>query len=196
MNDSSIYSAAEAAALMCAGKLTALRLAEDCLARISKRERETEAWSYINPAQVLAQAKACDAEPRRSPLHGVPIGVKDNIDTSDMPTEYGSPIYAGHRPRSDAACVAILRSAGAVIMGKTVLPEFALHYPGKTRNPHTPAHTPGGSSSGAAASIADFMVPLGVCTQGGGSTIRPAAYCGVVGFKPSYNVVNRVGAKP
>jgi len=190
------YSVAEAVALMSAGKLTSRRLAEDCLERIDQRESEVGAWTYINPQQVLAQARACDREPRRSLLHGIPVGVKDIIDTSDMPTEYGSPIYAGYQPRSDAACISILRNAGAIIMGKTVLTEFAQGIPGKTRNPHNLKHTPGGSSSGSAAAVADFMTPLALSTQGAGSTLRPAAYCGIVGFKPTFNVINRAGVKP
>jgi len=126
----------------------------------------------------------------------VPVGIKDIIDTCDMPTEYGSPIYAGHRPRADAACVAMLREAGAVIMGKTVTFELAAFHWARTRNPHNLEHTPGGSSSGSAAAVADFMVPLALGTQTGGSTIRPAAFCGVVGYKPSFNLINRAGVKP
>lgn len=196
MGDSNMYTVGAAAALMDSGKLTATRLAEDCLARIDAREKDIGAWAYFDPELVLAQARARDREPRRSPLHGIPVGVKDIIDTADMPTEYGSPIYAGHRPRSDAACVAILRNAGAIIMGKTVTVEFAMGQSGKTRNPHNPAHTPGGSSSGSAAAVADFMVPLALGTQTGGSVLRPAAYCGVVGFKPTFNVINRAGVNP
>ena len=113
-----------------------------------------------------------------------------------MPTEYGSPIYAGHRPRADAACVTLLRNAGAVIMGKTVTAEFAMSHPGKTRNPLNTAHTPGGSSSGSAAAVADHMVPLALGTQTGGSVLRPAAFCGIVGFKPTFDAINTVGVKP
>src|SRR6185436_13437383 len=119
----------------------------------------------------------------------------DIIDTADMPTEYGSPIYDGHRPRADAACVALLREAGAVIMGKTVTVELAAFHYARTRNPHNLAHTPAGSSSGSGAAVADFMVPAALGTQTGGSTIRPAAFCGVVGYKPSYNLINRAGVK-
>ena len=196
MTDSSEYAVAEAAALMESGRLTATRLAEDCLARIAEREKEVEAWAFLDPKLVLAQASARDREARRSPLHGIPVGIKDIIDTADLPTEYGSPIYAGHRPRWDAACVAILRKAGAVVMGKTVTVEFAMGQPGKTRNPHNPGHTPGGSSSGSAAAVADYMVPLALGTQTGGSVIRPAAYCGTVGFKPTFNTINRAGVLP
>src|SRR5918994_2044709 len=191
MNDSNRYSAAETAALIASGKLTAVKLAEDCLARVAVREETVQAWSYIDPQQVLADARARDAESPRSPLHGIPVAIKDIIDTADMPTEYGSPIYAGHRPRADASCVTLLRNAGAVIMGKTVTAEFAMSHPGKTCNPLNTAHTPGGSSSGSAAAVADFMVPLALGTQTGGSTIRPASYCGAVGCKPSFGSINR-----
>src|SRR5215210_8154663 len=128
----------EAAALIASGKLTAVKLAEDSLARVAAREEAVQAWSYIDPQQVLADARARDAEKPRSPLHGIPVAIKDIIDTADMPTEYGSPIYVGHRPRADAACVTLLRDAGAVIMGKTVTAEFAMSHPGKTRNPLDP----------------------------------------------------------
>ncbi len=190
------YSATEAAALIASGKLTAVKLAEDCLARVAAREEAVQAWAHIDPQQVLAAARARDAEKPRGPLHGVPVAIKDIIDTADMPTAYGSPIYAGHRPRADAACVTLLKNAGAVIMGKTVTAEFAMAHPGKTRNPHNPAHTPGGSSSGSAAAIADFMAPLALGTQTGGSVLRPAAFCGIVGFKPSFDAINAVGVKP
>jgi amidase len=178
------------------GKHTAVRLAETCLARIEAREKDVRAWAHIDPEQVLAQARARDREAPRSALHGIAVGVKDIIDTCDMPTEYGSPIYAGHRPKADAACVALLREAGAVIMGKTITVELAAFHWAPTRNPHNLAHTPGGSSSGSAAAVADFMVPLALGTQTGGSTIRPAAYCGVLGYKPSFNLINRAGVKP
>jgi Asp-tRNA(Asn)/Glu-tRNA(Gln) amidotransferase A subunit family amidase len=191
---------AEAHARMNAGKLTAVQLAEACLARVSAREADVRAWVHINADEVLAQARACDAEQRRgarkSALHGIPVGIKDIIDVAGMPAEYGSPIYAGHRASADAACVVALRKAGAIIMGKTVTTEFAMRHPNKTRNPLNLAHTPGGSSSGSAAGVADFMMPLGLGTQTGGSVLRPSSYCGVVGFKPSFCVINRVGVKP
>ena len=196
MKETNRYSAVEAATLIASGKLTAVKLAEDCLARIEAREAAVQAWAYIDPRQVLAQARARDAESPRSPLHGVPVAIKDIIDTADMPTEYGSPIYAGHRPRADAACVALLRNAGAVIMGKTVTAEFAMSHPGKTRNPLNTAHTPGGSSSGSAAAVADGMAPLALGTQTGGSVLRPAAFCGIVGFKPTFDAINPAGVKP
>lgn len=189
-------SIAEAHARMTAGTLTAVQLAEACLARVAAREPEVRAWVHINADDVLAQARACDAMPRRSPLHGIPMGIKDIIDVAGLPAEYGSPIYAGNRAVADAACVSALRKAGAIIMGKTVTTEFAMRHPNKTRNPLNLAHTPGGSSSGSAAGVADGMMPLGLGTQTGGSVLRPASYCGVVGFKPSFCVINRAGVKP
>jgi Asp-tRNA(Asn)/Glu-tRNA(Gln) amidotransferase A subunit family amidase len=145
---------------------------------------------------VLAAARRRDAEPPRGPLHGIPIAVKDLIETVDMPTAYGSPIYRGHRPAADASCVALARAAGAVVLGKTVTTEFATFTPGKTANPRNPAHTPGGSSSGSAAAVADGMAPLAFGTQTAGSVIRPGAYCGCVAYKPSFGLINRAGAKP
>ena len=196
MGSSNLYSVTEAAALMAAGKLTAVQLVEDCLSQIEKRENDVQAWAYLDPDRVLTLARASDRTSRRSLLHGIPIAIKDNIDTADMPTEYGSPIYAGHRPQWDAACVVALKNAGALIMGKTVTVEFAMRHPGKTRNPHNTSHTPGGSSSGSAASVADYMVPLALGTQTGGSVIRPSSFCGIVGLKPTFNVINRAGVKP
>jgi Asp-tRNA(Asn)/Glu-tRNA(Gln) amidotransferase A subunit family amidase len=167
-----------------------------CLDRIALREATVEAWAFLDPEAALARARARDRESVRGPLHGLPVGIKDIMDTADMPTAYGTPIYAGYRPRADAACVALLRAAGAVPIGKTVTTEFATTFAGKTRNPHDAARTPGGSSSGSAAAVADLMVPAALGTQTMGSVIRPAAYCGVVGFKPSFGMVNRAGIKP
>src|SRR4051812_25945452 len=195
MDETNRRSAAEAAALIASGKLTAVKLAEDYLARIATREEAVQAWVHIDPQQVLADARARDAEKPRSPLHGIPVAIKDIIDTADMPTAYGSPIYVGHRPRTDAACVTLLKNAGAVIMGKTVTAEFAMSHPGKTRNPLNAEHTPGGSSSGSAAAVADGMVPIALGTQTGGSVLRPAAFCGIVGFKPTFGAINRAGLK-
>ena len=154
-----------------------------------------QAWEYLDRDGALKQARAADAGPPRGLLHGLPVGVKDLIDTVDMPTTYGSQVYAGHRPAWDAACVALMRAAGGIVMGKTVTTEFAGMYPGKTRNPHNPGHTPGGSSSGSAAAVADYMVPLAFGSQTAGSVIRPAAFCGVVGYKPSFGLISRVGVK-
>src|SRR4051812_3777724 len=167
-----------------------------CLDRIAAREGTVKAWVHLDADAALAHARALDKEPSRGPLHGVPVGIKDVIDTSDMPTEYNSKIYAGHRPRADAAVVALLRRAGCVILGKTATAEFAFSTAPATTNPHNAAHTPGGSSSGSAAAVADRMVPLALGTQTGGSVIRPAAFCGAIGFKPSYGSVNRTGVKP
>jgi Asp-tRNA(Asn)/Glu-tRNA(Gln) amidotransferase A subunit family amidase len=168
----------------------------DCLARIEAREPQVEAWAYLDPELALTQARALDRAPSRGPLHGVPIGVKDIFDTADMPTEMGSPIYRDNRTRNDAACVAWLRAAGAVILGKTVTCEFASPTPSRTKNPHNAGHTPGGSSSGSGAAVADWHVPAALGTQTGGSVLRPAAYCGVFGFKPTYGTFSRQGVKP
>ena len=171
------------------------KLVGACLERISEREKEVHAWAWINPEKALAEARQRDREAPRSALHGVPVGIKDVIDTADMPTEYNSPIYRGHQPKWDAACVALLRRAGCVILGKTATTEFANNHPAPTRNPHNLAHTPGGSSSGSAAAVADRMVPLALGTQTGGSVIRPGAYCGVAACKPSFGSINRAGLK-
>lgn len=186
---------AEAARAIREKRLSAVELAEDCLAHIARREVLIGAWTHIDGEAMLAQAKACDARPPLGALHGVPIAIKDIIDTADMPTGYGSPIYDGHRPRMDAACVSLLKRAGAVIAGKTVTTEFAFFRPGKTRNPCNPAHTPGGSSSGSAAAVADAMVPGALGSQTAGSLIRPASYCGVVGYKPTYGDFDLTGVK-
>src|SRR5499426_1135855 len=178
-----------------AGKFTAEAVTRDCLERIKAREDAVKAWATVDADHALAQARALDRGLRRGALHGVPIGVKDVIDTFDLPTEMGSAIYKGNRAACDAACVAVSRAAGAVILGKTVTAEFAGMFPGPTTNPHNPAHTPGGSSSGSAAAVADMMVPAAFGTQTGGSVLRPASYCGVVGYKPTFNLINRSGIK-
>jgi amidase len=188
-------SCAEIAHGIAAGKFTADAVVRDCLARIEAREPTVKAWATIDPELAIRQARALDRGPSRGALHGVPVGVKDIIDTADLPTEMGSAIYKGHRPFSDAACVAVARAAGAVIFGKTVTAEFAGMFPGPTANPHDPAHTPGGSSSGSAAAVADYMVPVALGTQTGGSVLRPASYCGVIGYKPTFNLINRAGIK-
>jgi amidase len=187
-------SATEAVARIEAGTLTAEMLVRDCLDRIAEREPVVKAWAFHDPAQAISQARAADAI-GTGLLCGVPIGVKDIIDTCDMPTGHNSPIFEGKVPFGDAACVALCRSANAVIMGKTVTTEFANRHPGPTTNPHNPAHTPGGSSSGSAAAVADGHVPLAFGTQTGGSVIRPAAYCGVIGYKPTFGDFSRVGIK-
>ncbi|HXX83615.1 MAG TPA: amidase [Casimicrobiaceae bacterium] len=166
-----------------------------CLARIEERDHEVRAWAYVDRELALEQARACDRSKPRGCMHGVPIGVKDVLDTADMPTQMGSPIYAGHRPRADATCVSLLRQAGAVILGKTVTCEFAGMTAAQTRNPLDFEHTPGGSYSGSAAAVADFMVPAAFGTQTGGSVLRPAAFCGVFGFKPTFGRYSRTGLK-
>ena len=195
MSELNLLTAAQAAREITAGRITSEALVRDCLERIAQRDAEVQAWVYLDPEAAIAQARAIDKTTTHGPLAGVPAGFKYVIDTSDMPTQYNSPIYTGYRPRADAASVALLREAGGVVLGKTVTTEFATRTPGPTRNPHNLAHTPGGSSSGSAAAVADFMAPLAFGTQTGGSTIRPSAYCGIVGYKPSFNTINRAGLK-
>jgi Asp-tRNA(Asn)/Glu-tRNA(Gln) amidotransferase A subunit family amidase len=187
--------ATEAAQAIARGTMTSVELVQACLDRIHAREADIGAWTHLDDQAALAQAQACDQRPAQGPLHGVPVGIKDIIDTYDMPTGYGSPIYAGHQSAGDASCVAMLRAAGAVILGKTVTTEFAMYTPGKTANPHNPAYTPGGSSSGSAAAVADAMVPLALGTQTAGSIIRPASYCGAVGYKPTHGNFPIAGIK-
>jgi Asp-tRNA(Asn)/Glu-tRNA(Gln) amidotransferase A subunit family amidase len=196
MTDPRLLTAREAAAQIAEHRLTAEALVAAYLDRIEARESVVGAWQHLDRDQAVARARQRDREIPRGPLHGIPIAVKDLIDTFDMPTAYGSPIYRGHRPAADASCVALARAAGAIVLGKTVTTEFATFTPGKTANPHNPAHTPGGSSSGSAAAVADGMSPLGFGTQTAGSVIRPASYCGCVGYKPSFGMINRAGIKP
>jgi Asp-tRNA(Asn)/Glu-tRNA(Gln) amidotransferase A subunit family amidase len=189
--------AAAAAARMAQGALASVELVGACLERIRQVEPSVQAWQFLDEAHALAQARAAD-ERRRSgepvgPLCGIPIGVKDIIDTADMPTENGTVLHKGRTPRADAAVVAKLRAAGAVIMGKTVTTECAYFNPGKTRNPHNPGHTPGGSSSGSAAAVAAQMVPLALGSQTAGSVIRPGAFCGDYAFKPTHGLIPRTG---
>jgi Asp-tRNA(Asn)/Glu-tRNA(Gln) amidotransferase A subunit family amidase len=186
-------SASEAAARLASGAITSEALVRDCLARIEARDPEVGAWAYLDGAYAIEQARARDRESSRGLLHGVPIGIKDILDTVDMPTGHGSPIYAGDRPGRDSACVAAVRKGGMVILGKTVTTEFASPYPAGTRNPHDATRTPGVSSSGSAASVADYMVPLANGTQTGGSVIGPAASCGVYGYKASLDGLDRSG---
>jgi Asp-tRNA(Asn)/Glu-tRNA(Gln) amidotransferase A subunit family amidase len=190
-------SATEAARLIREGRITSVELVQGCLERVREVDEAVQAWAFLDPEHALAQARAAD-EYRMSgqpvgALHGVPVGLKDIIDTADMPTENGSVLHAGRMPSRDASIVSLLRAAGAIVMGKTVTTEFATRTPGKTRNPHDPAHTPGGSSSGSAAAVAAGMVPLALGSQTTGSTIRPAAFCGVYGFKPTHGLIPRHG---
>jgi amidase len=181
--------AAEAVRRLRSGALGAERLAEACLARIAAEEPRVEAWQWLEPERVLAEARRIDRLDPRPPLAGLPVGVKDIIDTADLPTECGTPLRRGRRPAADARCVARLRAAGGIVLGKTVTTELAFFGPGKTRNPRDPSRTPGGSSSGSAAAVAALMVPAALGTQTAGSVIRPAAYCGVVGMKPTYGLL-------
>ncbi len=188
-------SATSAARKLAAREITAAALLADCIERIAEREAQVHAWTFLDTEPAMRRAHALDAQGASGLLHGLPIAVKDLMDTFDMPTAYGSTIYAGHRPSWDAACVAMARAAGAIVVGKTVTTEFATFHPGPTCNPTDPRHTPGGSSSGSAAAIADWMVPLAFGTQTAGSIVRPAAFCGIVGYKPTFGMVTRVGVK-
>jgi amidase len=187
--------ATEIAAAVNAGKTSCEAVVRACLDHINLREPYVQAWQYLDREQVIGQAIALDKTGARGPLIGVPFGIKDIIDTMDMPTEYGSPIYKGNQPRNEAACVALGRKAGGILMGKTVTTEFANRYPGKTRNPFDPARTPGGSSSGSAAAVGDHMVPLAIGTQTTGSTIRPASYCGAFGYRPTWGDLRCSGVR-
>jgi Asp-tRNA(Asn)/Glu-tRNA(Gln) amidotransferase A subunit family amidase len=197
----STLSAVEAARRVQEGLLTSEELVGACLERIRQTEPTVQAWAFLDEEHALNQARAADsrklnaAEPV-GPLHGVPVGIKDIIDTADMATENGTVLHSGRWPRQDAALVRMLKAAGAIIIGKTVTTECAYFHPGKTRNPWNPEHTPGGSSSGSAAAVAASMVPLAVGTQTNGSVIRPAAFCGVYGFKPSHGLIPRTGVLP
>jgi Asp-tRNA(Asn)/Glu-tRNA(Gln) amidotransferase A subunit family amidase len=188
--------AAAAAARIREKTLTSETLVRSCLERIAARDAEVRAWTHIDPAYAIAQARELDKRPAMGPLHGLPFGVKDMIDTADMPTTYNSPLYQGHRPAKDAGCVAVVRLSGALILGKTDTVEFAAGgRKALTRNPHNLAHTPGGSSSGSGAAVASYMTPLAFGTQTGGSHIRPASFNGIYGLKPTWGAVTREGAK-
>ena len=190
-------SACDAAGAIRDGVISSEDLVAACLARVRETDGEVQAWAYLDPEHALRQARALDHHRREGgalgPLHGVPVGIKDIMDTADMPTEDGTVLHAGRTPAEDASVVTLLRAAGAVIMGKTVTTECATYTPGKTRNPHNPEHTPGGSSSGSAAAVAAGMVPLALGSQTNGSVIRPAAFCGVYGFKPTHGLITRGG---
>jgi len=191
------HSATEAIGKIRDGEITSEELVQACLDRIEQADGKIEAWAYLKPEYALDQARTLDAQRAEGgpvgPLHGIPVGVKDIFDTESMPTENGTVLDSGRQPIVDCRVVSLLEEAGAVIMGKTVTTELAVLGPGKTKNPHNPAHTPGGSSSGSAAAVASYMVPLAIGTQTNGSVIRPASYCGVVGFKPSHGLIPRSG---
>ncbi len=179
------------------GEITSEALVSACIGRITRRDPDVRAWTHVNFDAALEAARTSDAQraagEAMGALAGIPVGVKDIIDTKDFPTELGSPVFAGRRPKADAFVVSALKAAGAIIIGKTVTTELAFFGPGETRNPHDPSRTPGGSSSGSAAAVADFQVPLALGTQTAGSIIRPASYCGVIGIKPTFGYVSRTG---
>jgi Asp-tRNA(Asn)/Glu-tRNA(Gln) amidotransferase A subunit family amidase len=182
-----LLSASEARARLDSGEITSEQLVRDCLARIAAREPDLDAWVFLDHDLALAQARACDDEPPRGLLHGIPVGIKDIYDTADMPTAYGTTVHEGHHPDADSNWVAALRNAGAVILGKTRTTEFANPVPTSTRNPHDLERAPGASSSGSVAAVADYMVPLATGSQTGGSVILPAAHCGLYGYKSSFD---------
>jgi Asp-tRNA(Asn)/Glu-tRNA(Gln) amidotransferase A subunit family amidase len=188
-------SATELAQRLDRGTVTAEAIVRAHLERIDQRDTDVLAWSHLARDAALERARVLDRGSRQGLLHGIPMGVKDIIDSGDQPTTYGSPIYKMHQPLADAATIALAKNEGAILLGKTVTTEFANRHPGVTRNPHNPAHTPGGSSSGSAAAVADFQVVLATGTQTGGSVIRPGAFCGVVAYKPSYGHFAPAGMK-
>ncbi len=188
--------ATAAAKLIAKREISSEELVKSCLERIKARESTVQAWAHLDEQLAIQAARTADAQTPKSPLHGIPFGVKDVIDSADLPTEYGSEIFKGHRPAQDAACIRRMKDAGAVLMGKTVSTEFATFRPGKTRNPHNPTHTPGGSSSGSAAAVGDSMIPLAFGNQTAGSHIRPGSFCGICAFKPTWGTVDLTGIMP
>jgi Asp-tRNA(Asn)/Glu-tRNA(Gln) amidotransferase A subunit family amidase len=190
-----LLTAAELSGKLEQKQTTSVAIVQDCLERIAAREPDIRGWAYLDPEAALSQARACDAQPRRSRLHGIPIGIKDIFDTYDMPTAYGSAIYKDFRPTMDTAVVGLMRRAGMVILGKCRTTEFASPVPVGVRNPHDFTRSPGVSSSGSAAAVADYMTPLALGSQTGGSTILPAAFCGVVGYKASLTGLDRGGVR-
>lgn len=193
MTDLHRLTATEASALIAKREISSEELVRACIARIREREPVVQAWAHFDESIPLAAARAADAKKPEHPLHGIPFGVKDVIDSAELPTEYGSTIHKGHRPAHDAMCIQRMKEAGAIFMGKTVSTEFATHRPGKTRNPHNPNHTPGGSSSGSAAAVGDCMVPLAFGNQTAGSHIRPGSYNGICALKPTWGTVDLTG---
>lgn len=196
MNDLHSLTVTDAAGLIARKDISSVELTRACLDRIGERNAAIGAWCHLDETLSLAQAEKADRTPARTPLHGIPFGIKDVIDTADLPTESGAHARAGRRPSVDALCVTRLRDAGAVVLGKLVTTEYAMFTPRETRNPFNLAHTPGGSSSGTAAAVADRQVPFGIGTQTAGSLIRPAAFCGVYGLKPSHGLVPCTGVQP
>ncbi|QWE07812.1 amidase [Polynucleobacter ibericus] len=195
MKDLESLSATQAIKALSKREIKATDLLLSCLDRIGQKESIVRAWTSLGKENALSRAKQLDKGAVQGILHGLPIGVKDLFDTYDLPTSYGSPIYANHYPAADAVSVALMRQAGGIILGKTTTTEFASFKSGPTTNPHDVHHTPGGSSSGSAAAVSDFMVPLATGSQTAGSIIRPASYCGVVGFKPSFGKISVAGVK-
>src|SRR6476661_7461129 len=195
MTTPNTLTATEIARQIDSASLTAEAVIHAHLERIDQRDAQVLAWSHLAREAALERARVLDRGPRQGLLHGVPMGVKDIIDSHDQPTTYGSPIYKTHQPLADAATIALAKHAGAILLGKTVTTEFANRHPGKTRNPHNPDHTPGGSSSGSAAAVADYQVVLATGTQTGGSVIRPASFCGVYGYKPTFGHFPVAGMK-
>lgn len=197
IKDAYKLTATEALELCALGKLTSVELVKSCLTQITASDDAIRAWAYLDPEAVIAHAAECDRIRKAGlaigPLHGIPVGLKDIIDTADMPTARGTPIFRGRRTDFDARLVELLRDAGAVIMGKTITTEMAFVHANETRNPHNPDHSPGGSSSGSAAAVAAHHVPLAIGTQTNGSVIRPASFCGTFGFKPTRGVISRTG---
>lgn len=191
-----MLSALELAGRIEGREITPADVLDLCAEAIAQREEEIGAFAVLDLDRARQRARDRAAELVAAPLRGLPVGVKDLFDTADLPTACGSPIYAGHQPASDAALVSMIRRAGGLVLGKTVTTQFAYLDPAGTRNPHNPEHTPGGSSSGAAAAVAAGMLPIAVGTQTGGSVIRPAAYCGVAGYKPSFKLLPMAGCKP
>lgn len=196
MKDLYRLTAVAAAQAIETGAVSCEALARACLDRIAERNSEIQAFTQVDPERTISAARRADQSVDAGRLRGIPFAVKDLIDTADYETSFGSPIYAGHQPRADASCVALARERGAVLMGKVVTTEFATQTPSVTRNPLSRLHTPGGSSSGSAAAVADCMVPVAFGTQTTASIIRPAAYCGVVGYKPTFGILSTAGVKP
>ena len=195
MQDLESLSASQAIGALTRREIKATDLLLACLDRIGQRENTIRAWTSLGKENALMRAKELDKGAIKGLLHGLPIGVKDLYDTYDLPTSYGSPIYTNHYPSTDAVSIALIRQAGGIVLGKTATTEFANFKSGPTANPHNPKHTPGGSSSGSAAAVADWMVPLATGSQTAGSIIRPASFCGVVGYKPSLGKISTAGVK-